>query len=113
MSSPEQHIIYYKTDDGKSPFTSWFSSLKDFRAKAKIMARVERLRFGNFGDYKSLGKGLFELRLTYGPGYRVYFGRVGDQVVVLLSGGDKSSQSKDIEKAQIYLDNFRRSNDGK
>ena len=112
VSLAEQQVIYYKTENGKSPYTSWFSALKDRRAKAKILTRVDRLRFGNFGDHKSLGQGLFELRLIYGPGFRVYFGRVGDQVVVLLSGGDKGSQDKDIEKARLYWDDFRRNYNG-
>lgn len=113
MSSLEKQILYYKSSDGESPFTSWLSSLKDRRAKLKILTRIDRARFGNFGDHKSLGKGLFELRLDYASGFRVYFGRVGDEIVVLLCGGDKKTQSKDIESARMYWEDFRRTKDGK
>ena len=88
-----------QTDD----FTKWFAKLKDRTAKARIVERLDRLGLGNLGDYRSLGVGLYELRLPYGPGYRLYFSREGDVIVVLLIGGDKSTQDKDIQKAREIL----------
>ena len=81
-------------------FAKWFSNLKDRRAKARVQARIDRLEIGNFGDVASVGEGGSELRIHYGPGYRVYFVRQGSVIVVLLCGGDKGSQSSDIAKAQ-------------
>lgn len=88
-----------QTDD----FAKWLFKLKDRAAKARIIERLDRASSGNLGNYKSLGAGLFELRLTYGPGYRLYFAREGDVIVVLLIGGDKSTQNRDIEKAREIL----------
>lgn len=81
-------------------FSNWFKDLKDRRAKARIQARIDRIELGNFGDVVSVGDGVSELRIHYGPGYRVYFVQRGSVVVVLLSGGDKSSQDSDIKKAK-------------
>lgn len=81
-------------------FDMWFGALKDLRGKSRIQARIDRLAFGHIGDVKSLGEGIFELRVFCGPGYRVYFMQKGDALIVLLAGGDKSSQQKDIERAK-------------
>ena len=81
-------------------FTNWFDNLKDRRAKARIQARIDRLELGNFGDVAPVGEGVSELRIFYGPGYRVYFVQQGSVVVILLSGGDKSTQKPDIVKAK-------------
>jgi len=81
-------------------FTKWFRSLKDRRAKARIQARIDRVEMGHFGDVASVGEGVSELRIFYGPGYRVYFVQKDAVVVILLSGGDKSSQKADIAKAK-------------
>ncbi len=81
-------------------FANWFKGLRDRRAKARIQARIDRMEIGNFGDVAPVGEGVSELRIHYGPGYRVYFVKRGQVVVVLLSGGDKSSQNSDIEKAK-------------
>lgn len=77
-----------------------FDSLRDLKAKAVIQKRLTRVGLGNFGDYKSVGEGVYELRIDFGPGYRVYFGNDGDTVVILLCGGDKSTQANDIRRAQ-------------
>jgi putative addiction module killer protein len=77
----------------------WFQKLKDRQAKARIDIRIRRLSLGNPGDVKSVGQGVSELRIDYGPGYRVYFTRQGETVVVLLAGGDKGTQRRDIRKA--------------
>ena len=84
-------------------FAIWLNSLKDARAAARIDLRIRRLALGNPGDVKSLGGGLSELRIDYGPGYRVYFARIGDRIVLLLVGGDKRRQSTDIEMARNLL----------
>jgi len=81
-------------------FTKWFDGLKDRRARARIQARIDRVEMGNFGDVAPVGDGISELRIFYGPGHRVYFVQKGNVVVVLLSGGDKSSQKSDIVKAK-------------
>ncbi|MBL9156448.1 MAG: type II toxin-antitoxin system RelE/ParE family toxin [Verrucomicrobiales bacterium] len=87
-------------------FAKWLDELSDLRGRARILARIERLRGGNFGDWKSLGDGVGELRVDAGPGYRVYFTRVGSEIVVLLAGGDKSSQARDIRKAKELAENL-------
>lgn len=80
-------------------FAKWLDALADIRARAMVMVRIDRLADGNPGDAKSVGEGVRELRIAYGPGYRVYYVMRGDQVVILLAGGDKSSQPRDIKVA--------------
>jgi len=80
-------------------FAKWINGLRDIRARARILVRIERLASGNPGDVKSIGEGVSELRINYGPGYRVYYKRRGQKVVILLAGGDKSTQAKDIKTA--------------
>ncbi|WP_276957036.1 type II toxin-antitoxin system RelE/ParE family toxin [Allomeiothermus silvanus] len=87
-------------------FAEWFASLRDARARAVINARLRRVELGNLGDCAPVGEGVSELRIHYGPGYRVYFVQRGMEVVVLLAGGDKSSQSKDIKRAQELARNL-------
>lgn len=82
-------------------FRDWLTALKDRRAAIKIGARLDRLEVGNFGDVKPVGEGLSELRINYGPGYRVYVVQRGSVLVVVLCGGDKSSQRRDIERAKV------------
>lgn len=80
-------------------FKEWFNSLKDKRAKARIDIRIRRVSLGNLGDVKPVGSGVSELRIDYGPGYRIYFVQQGNVIIILLCGGDKSTQSKDIQRA--------------
>lgn len=101
-------IVQYQTHDGKVPFREWLLSLKDIQTRARIRSRIDRLQLGNFGDVKSVGRGVHELRIHSGAGYRVYLGRDGSTIVVLLIGGDKSSQSKDIKFAHMYWDDYKR-----
>ncbi|KQM33458.1 addiction module antitoxin RelB [Rhizobium sp. Leaf68] len=81
-------------------FSNWLTKLKDVQARARIVRRVDRLQRGNPGDVKPVGEGVSELRIDYGPGYRVYFIQEGELIIVLLCGGDKSSQSRDISQAK-------------
>jgi putative addiction module killer protein len=89
----------YRTSSGVEPFTEWVRRLPDRNAQARIQVRLARLEAGNFGDCRYLHGGVSELRIDYGPGYRIYFGRDGQTVVMLLCGGDKRRQDADIERA--------------
>ena len=80
-------------------FAKWLDGLRDVRARARILVRIERLAAGNPGDVKAVGEGVSELRIDYGPGYRVYYKKQGQKVVILLAGGDKNTQAKDIKTA--------------
>ena len=91
-------VLDYQTANGHFPFREWAASL-DKVARSAVAARINRLRLGNFGDWKPVGDGVFELRVDFGPGYRVYFGRDGMTVVVLLCGGSKRHQTADIKQA--------------
>lgn len=92
-------IRRYRTATGDEPFTQWLWELPDRQVRARVLVRLERLEVGNFGDSRFLRHGVSELRIDWGPGYRVYFGRDGKTVIVLLCGGDKRKQDTDIEKA--------------
>ncbi|MBF0462733.1 MAG: type II toxin-antitoxin system RelE/ParE family toxin [Magnetococcales bacterium] len=101
-------IRRYRTEDGHEWVTEWLDHLKDRVAKARIHARILRLALGNFGDCKPVRGGVAELRVDFGPGYRVYYGVVDKTVVLLLCGGDKSSQDADIIRAVTCLEDFKR-----
>lgn len=105
-----QTIVIYEQENGKSPFLQWLLGLKDVKGRAVVRARLNRIELGNFGDCKGVGAGVQELRITFGPGYRVYFGREGNTVVVLLCGGDKGSQSRDIAKAKLLWEEYKDAN---
>jgi len=102
----EQEIQKLALQNGLVPFDEWFDSLRDLRTQAAVDARLTRVRAGNFGDCKSVGGGVFELRISFGPGLRVYYGLHGRQIVVLLGGGDKRSQARDIRRAQQLWQQF-------
>ena len=87
-------------------FSKWLDGLNDIQARARVLVRIERLARGNPGDFKAIGEGVSELRLHYGPGYRVYYKQRGSELVILLAGGDKSSQSKDIKIARRLVRNL-------
>lgn len=87
-------------------FGQWLDELRDLRARARVQARIQRLADGNPGDVKPVGEGVSELRIDYGPGYRVYFKRRGKALIILLAGGDKGSQARDIKTAQRLARNL-------
>ena len=99
-------IRHYVNPAGKDVFDDWLTELADARAQAKIATRINRLAAGNFGDCKSLRQGLYELRVDWGPGYRVYYAMIGKACVLLLCGGDKRKQAADIERALEYLRDY-------
>lgn len=96
-------IVFYTTHTGKQPFLEWLNNL-DVKTKSIIATRIARVHGGNFGDCKQLKNchGIWELRIDYGAGYRIYYGKKGTTLVILLSGGDKNSQNRDITKAKQY-----------
>ena len=96
---PNITVYLLKQDDGTEPFDLWFNSLRDRVARQRILARIAIVRRGSLGFTRPVGDGVSELKVDYGPGYRVYFGRKGDALVVLIAGGDKSSQQTDISQA--------------
>ena len=105
-----KRIIQYETGEGKCPFREWFLSLKDATVRAKIRSRLDRILLGSFGDCKSIGGGVFELRFHFGSGYRVYFGIDQNTIVILLYGGDKHAQERDIHRSQEYWKDYIRRN---
>lgn len=106
MESKRLELVIYQTHSGMAPFEGWLKKLKDIQGRAIIRKRLNRFRLGNLGDFKSVGKGVFELKINFGPGYRVYFGQQQNTIIVLLCGGDKSTQEKDIQKAQQFWADF-------
>lgn len=97
---------YYVAPKGKSPCENWLNNLRDRQGRAIIRARIRRLELGNHGEHRYVGHGVWELKISFGPGYRVYYGEDGDRLVILLLGGDKSTQNKDIKKAQDYWSEY-------
>ncbi len=106
--TPTKELLQYQTATGRVPFREWIESLADTTAQAKVRVRIERLAMGHWGDFKHTGEGVFEIRIHWGPGYRVYFGLEGVHLVILLSGGDKSRQADDMIKAQNYWKDYQR-----
>ena len=100
-------IRHYVSRTGKDIFDDWLSRLRDARAQAKVVTRINRLAAGNFGDCKLLRQGLYELRIDWGPGYRIYYAMLGTVCVLLLCGGDKRKQTSDINRALEYLKDYK------
>jgi putative addiction module killer protein len=101
-------VVYYQEENGHYPFIEWMTALRDKTAKARIASRIRQIESGNFGNSKPVGEGVIELRIHVGAGYRVYCGRHGQQWVILLCGGDKGSQSKDIARANALWEEWKR-----
>jgi putative addiction module killer protein len=99
-------INFYQLPNGHEPFTRWLLSIRDTSIR-RIQARIIVIETGNLGDHRSVGDGVWELRLDFGPGYRIYYGEVDNTVVLLLCGGDKSSQRRDIERAKNYWKEYK------
>jgi putative addiction module killer protein len=104
-------IRYYVAADGRQPFATWFADLEAL-ARAKVTRAIVRLEQGNFSSVKSAGKGVFEYRIDFGPGYRVYFGQDGPTLVILLTGGKKKQQQRDINAAHTYWQDYKQSKRG-
>lgn len=102
-------VFVYRDRSGQSPYLEWLGSL-DQKTRQRILDRAARLKWGQFGDFKTLDGGLYELRLFFGPGYRVYFGEYGGKMILLLSGGDKSSQKRDVKTAKELWKNYLEDN---
>ena len=101
-------VFRYQTGDGREPLTEWLQSLRDKQAQAKVRIRLKRLEAGMFGDSEPVGDGVIELREHLGAGYRVYFGRHGQMIVILLCGGTKKTQAADIKTAREYWADWKR-----
>jgi putative addiction module killer protein len=100
-------IREYRTRDGRRPLSEWIDALRDRSARMRVLARIDRLSVGLRGDWKPVGQGVFELRIEYGPGYRIYCAALGNELVILLCGGDKRKQKQDIETAHAYWQDFK------
>jgi putative addiction module killer protein len=100
-------VLVYRGPDGRLPFDEWLRGLRDANAVARVLARIGRIRRGNLGDCKPVGEGVSELRVDYGPGYRIYFGQKGQTLAILLCGGDKRTQERDIRQAQEYWSDYQ------
>ncbi len=106
----EREIRKLELENGRVPFDDWFQSLRDLRMQAAVDSRLARVRAGNFGDRNSVGAGVSELRINVGPGLRVYYGEHGKQLVILLGGGDKATQTRDINRAKQLWQQWREIN---
>lgn len=103
----EIDIEIYEASNGKRPFEEWIKDIREIHTRAKVLTRIDRMKMGNFGDCKTLQDGVCELRIHYGSGIRIYYGKIGNTLILLLCGGDKGSQEKDIAKAKVYLKDFQ------
>lgn len=113
MKVKQRQAIFYKDlTTGVEPARKWLESLKDNRGRAIVATRIGRAEMGNFGDHRALGEGVLELKIDFGPGYRLYFALEGDEIILLLVGGDKSSQSKDIRRAKEYWQRHKEETNG-
>jgi putative addiction module killer protein len=101
-------LEYYLSATGKIPFKEWLEGLRDVSARANIRVRLDRVRLGNLGNNRAVGEGVRELKVDYGPGYRIYFAQECTNIILLLLGGDKSSQEEDIETAKEYWNDHKR-----
>ena len=100
MADDVFRIVFFANESGTFPFVEWFESIKDIRSQAIVESRLNRLRLGNFGDCKFVGKGVYELRIKHGSGYRIYFGKSRENLVMVICGGSKARQKQDIQMAQ-------------
>ncbi len=108
METKPREVLYYRKANNDVPFLKWLYSLEDSITRAKIRIRLDRVAVGNLGNYSPVGDGVNELKIDYGPGYRVYFAFDGQKIVVILCGGDKGSQSRDIKLAKEYWSDYKK-----
>jgi putative addiction module killer protein len=108
MEVQPREVVLYVTEDEDCPFECWLDALRDRQASARIKKRLDRVELGNLGDFKPVGEGVMELRIDFGPGYRVYFAQLGAIIILLLCGGDKSTQDQDILRAKQYWTDFQK-----
>ena len=101
-------ILHYLTASGNGPYQLWLDALKDLKGRVAIQRRVDRIQHGNFGDHKFCQDGVWELRIDFGPGYRVYYAQEGKNIILLLCGGSKRDQSADIKDAVRYWRDYKR-----
>ena len=112
MSDAQPYTLeMYVTRTGVVPFEAWLRRLRDPQARARIRARLARVRLGNLGDAHAVGGSVWELRLDFGPGYRVYYAQIGSATLLLLAGGDKTTQQRDIRQAQAYFHDYQQRHD--
>lgn len=104
----EYEIKIYSTASGKEPFREWIDSLKNIDTQALIFQRLQRIKLGNFGDCKPICDGLWEFRIHHKAGIRIYYAQTGRQIVLIIGGGDKRSQERDISKAKKHLEDYRK-----
>jgi putative addiction module killer protein len=110
INMQKRQLLIYKTTEGKEPFIDWLESIKETKTRNRILTRLDRLQIGNPGDYKYLDQGISELRLKFGAGYRIYYAEEKGKIIILLCGGDKSTQDKDIKKAINYFKDYKEQN---
>jgi putative addiction module killer protein len=108
METRARIIRNYTTPDGREPFEEWLDSLRDKKVQAIVLERLNRVRLGNFGDCRHLEEGVYELRIHYGPGYRVYFGEFENVIVILFCGGTKRTQKRDMQRAKAYWQELKK-----
>jgi putative addiction module killer protein len=106
VEATHRDILIYETEDGKAPFSEWMDSLEGQEIYGIIMTRLERVESGNLGEYRGVGGGVAELVIDFGSGYRVYFGHDGKELIILLAGGTKGSQTQDIQRAKTFWRNY-------
>lgn len=109
MTEPveQKEIRFYTDEKGNEPFLEWLGKLRDRTGRKRILARLKRLQQGNYGDCEPVGEGVSELRMFFGPGYRTYFGERDNNIIIMLCGGDKNSQTRDIETAKNYWKEYQ------
>ena len=100
-------IQNYLSPTGEDPYANWLASLADRQARARVLVRIGRMASGNFGDVKPVGGGVWEARVDWGPGYRVYYAQAGKRLILLLIGGDKRKQQSDIDQAHEYWEDWQ------
>lgn len=110
MQAKPRSIDYYKTRTGKEPAKEWLSSVKDTLTQAILYKRIRQAGLGQFGKARNLGDGIWELKVDYGPGYRLYYGIHGDELILILMGGSKRTQTADIKKARAYWIDWKETN---